>query len=100
MITISKYDAEKYNLDIQEYNGVFFRLILYTESHFARLRAKRFIILDPSGIDSGQNFWIPNSCLEEDGTVIKSRIGWIFRKAELNHKLHLAGYSSWPLQMR
>lgn len=78
---------EKYNTTVQEYDGVKFRLIVYTEQHFARLNAKRFLIVRSDGSDSRQNFWIPNGCLKPDGTVIDGRIGWKFRMSEMRRKV-------------
>lgn len=54
----------KYNTSTQIYKNVPLQLIVYTESHFARLNAKRFTI---NG--TNQNLWIPNRYLEEDGTI-------------------------------
>lgn len=56
----------KYNTSTQIYKNVPLQLIVYTESHFARLNAKRFTI---NG--TNQNLWIPNRYLEEDGTIKK-----------------------------
>lgn len=79
------YHQERYNTETQFYRGIPIRLIVYTEEHFARLRAKRFMIGD-----SNQNLWIPNSCLSEDGSILPHKnLDFVFRRAA--HKLDLAG---------
>lgn len=62
--TREKHLYEKYNTKTQFYKGVPLNLIVYTESHFARLKAKRFVINH-----TNQNLWIPNKYLLEDGTI-------------------------------
>lgn len=83
----------KYNTNVQTYKSIKIRLIKYTDSHFARLRAKRFLIITEH--DTGhvnQNFWIPNCYLEPDGTIKKgANLDWAFRKAHRAHKLEYAG---------
>ena len=75
----------KYNTDIQFYKNVPLRLIVYTEKHFASLKAKRFTINN-----TRQNVWIPNVYLEVDGTIKKNaNLDFIFRKA--TRQLELAG---------
>lgn len=49
----------KYNTEIQNYKGIKVRLIKYTDKHFARLKAKRFMLVG-SDENSKQNLWIPN----------------------------------------
>lgn len=82
-----------YNDGVQDYKGVRLKLIVYTPEHFARLKAKRFLILDCHDRPSGQNLWIPNRFLLDDGTINPARnLDWIFRKDENRHKLALAGF--------
>lgn len=81
----SAHKREKYNTDTQYYKGIPLRLIVYTEEHFGRLKAKRFLIGN-----SRQNIWIPNSCLSEDGTILPDKnLDFVFRNA--TRKLELAG---------
>ena len=51
--TKNKRHYKKYNTDIQYYKNVPLKLIVYTENHFARLRAKRYNINNTI-----QNVWI------------------------------------------
>lgn len=83
----------KYNLAIQEYKGIRFRLIKYTEKHFARLRAKRFLLIpDDKDKPITQNFWIPNVYLEPDGTLKpNANIDFIFKQALRQNKFKHAG---------
>lgn len=81
-----------YNTNVQYYKTIPLRLIVYTEAHFSRLKAKRFLILDRNNRPSGQNLWIPNSFLLEDGTINPNRnLDWLFGKPDNLHKLNLAG---------
>ena len=57
------YEEEKYNTEIQNYRGIKFKLIVYTEQHFAALRAKRFLLISDKEEHPSQNFWIPNCYL-------------------------------------
>lgn len=67
------------------YKNVPLRLIVYTEGHFAKLKAKRFTI---NG--TNQNIWIPNAYLEADGTLKENiNIDFIFYKSA--RQLGLAG---------
>lgn len=83
----------KYNTNVQNYKGVSIRLIKYTEKHFARLKAKRFLLIKPKENDyPSQNFWIPNCYLESDGTLKSNiNIDWIFQKAYRANKFKYAG---------
>ena len=75
----------KYNTSVQIYKNVPLKLIVYTEKHFARLKAKRFTINN-----SNQNVWIPNQYLTEDGTIKpNANIDFVFYKAK--RQLELAG---------
>lgn len=79
---------EKYNTDTQYYKGIPLRLIVYTEQHFSRLKAKRFLIGT-----SNQNVWIPNSCLADDGSILPNKnLDFVFRNAA--RKLELAGVAN------
>ena len=83
----------KYNNGVQTYKGVRLKLIVYTPEHFAHLKAKRFLILNAENKASGQNLWIPNSFLLEDGTINPARnLDWLFKKPQNRHKLELAGF--------
>lgn len=85
---------DKYNLSIQDYKGVKVQLILYTERHFAALRAKRFILV---GQNLSQNIWIPNSSLLPDGTLDPKRdLDWVFQQAWRQNKFRLAGIGIEP----
>lgn len=72
------------------YKNVPLKLIVYTEEHFARLKAKRFII---NG--TNQNVWIPNKYLEPDGTIKSdANIDFVFYKA--HRQLELSGITFHP----
>jgi hypothetical protein len=78
----------EYNTHVQYYKGVPIKLIVYTDKHFARLNAKRFILGDSK---ARQNIWIPNAYLEPNGTVkIGANIDFIFKKAYLQKKFYYA----------
>lgn len=78
----------EYNTNVQYYKGVPIKLIVYTEKHFARLKAKRFLLGDPK---ARQNVWIPNVYLEPDGTIKNSvNIDFVFRKAYCQKKFYYA----------
>lgn len=78
-------EYKKYNTRTQMYKNVPLQLIVYTESHFAKLKAKRFTI---NG--TNQNIWIPNVYLEPDGTLKENiNIDFIFYKSA--RQLELAG---------
>jgi hypothetical protein len=75
----------KYNTNTQYYKGIPLTLIVYTENHFAKLKAKRFLINNTK-----QNVWIPNSYLELDGTIkANANIDFVFRNCK--KKLELSG---------
>ena len=79
---------EKYHTDTQYYKGIPLRLIVYTEQHFSRLKAKRFLIGN-----SNQNVWIPNSYLTDDGSILPNKnLDFVFRNAA--RKLELAGVAN------
>lgn len=80
----------KYNTDTQFYKNIPLKLIVYTETHFARLKAKRFTI---NG--TNQNIWIPNQFLKEDGTICPdANLDFIFFKAK--RQLECAGIKFEP----
>ena len=88
--TKNKRHYKKYNTDIQYYKNVPLKLIVYTENHFARLRAKRYNINNTI-----QNVWIPNCYLEPDGTIKTDiNIDFIFYKSK--RQLELAGITFQP----
>lgn len=87
-----KTKRKKYNDRVQSVYGIQLRLIVYTDAHFQRLKAKRFLILF-DGKTSGQNLWIPNSYLSSDGTIdFEKDLRWLFKQPKTKHKLKLAGY--------
>lgn len=72
----------KYNTSIQSYKSIRIKLIEYTPEHFARLKAKRFMLIGGKNGDGNQNIWIPNCYLEPDGTLKPHiDIDWDFEKA-------------------
>lgn len=78
-------EYDKYNTGTQMYKNVPLQLIVYTENHFTKLKAKRFTI---NG--TNQNIWIPNIYLEPDGTLKENiNIDFIFYKSA--RQLELAG---------
>lgn len=77
----------EYNTNVQYYKGVPIKLIVYTEKHFNRVKAKRFILGDPR---YKQNIWIPNCYLEEDGTIKNVNIDFVFKKAYCQKKFYYA----------
>lgn len=80
----------KYNTDVQFYKNVPLKLIVYTDAHFKRLKAKRFTI---NG--TNQNVWIPNTFLQADGTIIPGiNIDFVFLKA--SNQLAKAGITFEP----
>lgn len=83
----------KYNTKVQSYKGIKIRLIEYTKKHFARLKAKRFLLISDKDMPyPSQNFWIPNVYLEDDGTLKSDiNIDFVFRKCLRANKLKYAG---------
>lgn len=86
-----------YNTSIQTVCGVHLKLIVYTEAHFARMKAKRFLILTPDQKipEQTQNIFIPNTCLLPDGTI-QGDVRWIFQKKDTRRKLQILGYPDAP----
>lgn len=83
---MSKKLTHKYNTQTQYYKGIPITLIVYTEEHFARLKAKRFLLGN-----SNQNIWIPNCYLEPNGSVKENvNIDFVFKRAYYQNKLKLA----------
>lgn len=87
-----KHKRIAYNRDTQYYKGIPLTLIVYSEKHFEKLRAKRFILGNPK---YKQNVWIPNRFLEPDGTIKKNaNIDFVFYKAKAQKKLEYAHLES------
>ena len=85
----------EYNNRTQYYKGVPIKLIVYTEKHFARLNAKRFVLGD---IRAHQNIWIPNTYLEPDGSLKNGvNIDFIFKKAYCQKKFYYAHININPM---
>lgn len=85
----------EYNNHVQYYKGVPIRLIVYTDKHFARLKAKRFLLGNPK---ARQNIWIPNCYLEPNGTIKTGvDIDFIFKKAYLQKKFQFAQVNVNPM---
>lgn len=84
--------AMKYNLNIQDYKGIKFRLI---KRKYESYNAKRYLLINSENYDPkhpSQNFWIPDIYLEEDGTVKpNANIDFVFVKAMFTRKLRYAG---------
>lgn len=81
--------TKKYYTQTQYYRNVPLRLIVYTEQHFARLKAKRFMI----GTDktTSQNLWIPNKHLDETGRLLPdTNIDYVIAQAQRQNKLKYA----------
>lgn len=69
----------------QYYKNVPLKLIVYTDSHFERLKAKRFNVNNTT-----QNVWIPNQFLEPDGSIKENvNIDFVFYRSK--RQLELAG---------
>ena len=69
------------------------QLIVYTEKHFAALRAKRYML----GRTGNQNIWIPNSYLLPDGTLDPAKnLDWVFQRAYRENKFQYAGINVSP----
>lgn len=84
----AKKDRSKYCTATQYYRNVPLTLIVYTDEHFKRLKAKRFII---GGRTSNQNLWIPNKHLDETGKLLPgTNIDYVIRQAERQRKLEYA----------
>lgn len=83
----------KYNTSIQIYRNIHIRLIEYTPEHFARLKAKRFLLINPKSKENpSQNVWIPNAYLQDNGTLKPYiNIDFVFRTAALQRKFKYAG---------
>ena len=92
------YRPGKYHTETQYYKGIPVTLIVYTEQHFAALRAKRFM-LGPKG--TSQNIWIPNSLLDERGKIRDGAdLDWIFQRAYRENKFKYAGIDIDPYTWR
>lgn len=87
------YDEGKYNKTAQAIPclGVKLKLIVYTEKHFAQLKAKRFMITDESGVETKQNLWIPNRYLLPDGSIdFRHDLTWLFNTPPNRRNIRLA----------
>ncbi|MBR5948151.1 MAG: hypothetical protein IKZ82_05830 [Clostridia bacterium] len=87
------YDEDKYNKTAQAIPlpGVKLKLIVYTEKHFAQLKAKRFMITDESGVETKQNLWIPNRYLLPDGSIdFRHDLTWLFNTPPNRRNIRLA----------
>lgn len=85
----------QYNNQIQYYKGIPIKLIVYTEKHFKRLNAKRFMLGESK---YNQNIWIPNCYLEPNGTLKSNvNIDFVFRKAYQQNKLSYAHININPM---
>ena len=85
----------EYNKRTQYYKGIPIKLIVYTEKHFKRIKAKRFMLGNPQ---ANQNIWIPNTYLEPDGSLKPGvDIDFIFKKAYLQKKFYYAHINVNPM---
>lgn len=81
-----KQKRVKLNLEPQYYKGV---TILLIKRNYNDYNAKRYMLGSRS---SGQNIWIPNLYLEEDGTLKSNiNIDFVFIKANFEGKFKKAG---------
>ncbi|MGL5345727.1 MAG: hypothetical protein ACRDA3_00080 [Peptostreptococcaceae bacterium] len=71
------------NYEMQIIKGIPLRLI---KRNYKNVKAKRFAINN-----TNQNIWIPNTCLEKDGTIISDKVDWIINSNEAMYKCKLAG---------
>lgn len=79
---------EKYCRETQYYKNVPLKLIVYTESHFAALKAKRFMLGDPK---YNQNLWIPNCYLDDTGRIKPGAdLDWAMQRAYRENKFKYA----------
>lgn len=90
--------TKTYNNNIQTYKGIKLKLIIYTPEHFARLRAKRFLLV---GKNKSQNIWIPNRHLDPSGTILPGEnLDYIMLKAYEQNKFQYAGIPFNPEQFQ
>lgn len=83
-----KKKFEKYCQETQYYKGISLKLIVYTEQHFAALKAKRFMLGDPK---YNQNLWIPNIYLDETGRIQPwANLDWAMQQAYRANKFRYA----------
>lgn len=93
-----EYQPEKYCSGVQYYKGIPLTLIIYTERHFAALRAKRFMLGDPK---YNQNIWIPNTYLDESGHIKEGfNLDWAMQKAYRENKFKYAHIAINPYTWR
>lgn len=85
----------RYNNQTQYYKDIPVKLIVYTDKHFARLKAKRFMLGDPK---FNQNVWIPNCYLEPNGTIKANvNIDFVFKQAYQQNKFTCAHININPM---
>lgn len=84
----SKWKVSPYNLQTQFYKGIPVTMLDYHPSYYAQRKAKRFQLGDKK---YGQNIWIPNTYLEEDGTLKPNgNLDFVFRQAHAQRKFEYA----------
>lgn len=85
---MGKKKKREYCTGVQYYKGIPLTLIVYTEAHFAALKAKRFMLGDTK---YNQNVWIPNAFLDETGRIQPwADIDFVMRQAYRQHKFEYA----------
>jgi len=73
-----------YNLKDQFYRGIRLKLIPYHPTHYASKKAKRYELGESQ---YGQNVWIPNKYLKDDGTIQEwANLDFVMREAILQRK--------------
>lgn len=83
-----KKENELYNIAVQDYRGIKFRLYPHRKSSFKGYRAKRYHLVSEQGTKVKSFFWIPNCYLEKDGTLKPNiYIDWVFVKFVKNAKV-------------
>lgn len=85
---IAKQNPSRYCTETQFYKNIPVTLIVYTDAHFAALKAKRFML----GRSGNQNVWIPNKYLDPSGKILPGAdLDWLFRRAYQENKFFYAG---------
>lgn len=85
---MAQHKKQNYNFAVQFYKGVPISLMDYSAEYYATRSAKRFHLGDKR---YGQNIWIPNTYLEQDGTLKQGvNIDFVFRKAYQQRKFQYA----------
>lgn len=76
------------NVDDQFYKGIRVRLIPYHPDYYANKKAKRFELGDRK---HGQNVWIPNAYLTDNGTIKEgANLDFVFTRAIVQNKFYYA----------